>query len=92
MKLPNRLFPLAGLALLLGACNGNDNNGTPGTAAPAGVFSQISTRDANSTPAMLNDPQGLFDELTAIFGGANGTPTDVQAGDSVVDVVTRAGG
>ncbi len=86
-------LPLAAVTLLIAACNGDDNGKpTPGTVTPANSFSEIAARSADSEPAVVNDLQGLLDDIGAIFGGANGTPTDVQGGDTVADVVSRAGG
>ncbi len=88
---PSYRLPLAMLVLLIAACNDNDNGAT-GAAAPVNSFSDLATREANAEPASIADLQRLLDDIGAIFGDADGAPTDVQANDSVADVITRAGG
>lgn len=83
---------LSATMLLLGGCGGGGGSNGTAVVQPAGALSQVASQAPDADPDPLSDIQGLIDDITALFGDAGATPVDVLDGDSVGDVITRAGG
>lgn len=84
----NKLVLMVSLTLLLDACGGNNSN--IGTVQPAATLVQIAAQNANSESDALDDIPALGTDITAIFGATNGTPTEVETGDRVGDIIVRS--
>jgi len=86
----NKHLAILAITLLMTACGGgSSNNNAP---APGITLGSIAAQAANSDAVAITDNQTLVNDITAIFGNANGEPVEVEAGDTVQDVITRAGG
>lgn len=87
----NKHIAILATTLVLTACGGGSSNNNLPVAPAAESISQIGAQGANGEPIEPNNG-ALAANINAIFGGPNGEPIAVEDGDTVQDVITRAGG
>jgi hypothetical protein len=88
------------LLALLTACGGGSSsvsttdNGTGGgaTSTSASRVQAIANAPMTAQATDVTDPAGLQQDLTSVFGAADGTPVPVNTGDTVQTVISRAAG
>ena len=90
MKYTMQIVLLTLVAGMLGACGGS-GNGPVQTRNAVNALTDIAGQDANSEPDPLDDAVSVEDDILTVFGDADGVPTEVEDGDTAVDVIRRAG-
>ena len=89
------LMIIALSVITLAACNSssnnNDNDGDD-TGASKNQLKVFAAQNANDEPKTVENAANLKNDINALFNGADGEPIGVEAGDSVQDVINRAGG
>ncbi len=87
------------LLTLLTACGGGSGNNTMtetgnggGTSTSASRVQAIASATTTAKATDVTDPAGLQQDLTSIFGAADGEPVPVNGGDTVQTVINRAAG
>jgi len=88
----NKHLAILAITLLMTACGGGGSSNNNNAPAPGITLGSIAAQAANSDAVAITDNQTLVNDITAIFGDANSEPVEVEAGDTVQDVITRAGG
>lgn len=83
---------LTALLMTLAACGrDNNSNATTGVDTPSALRLQAFVANpANAAPITVNDPSGLRQDLTNIFGTENQEPVAVFANDIAQTVLDRA--
>ena len=82
-----KLSSLCLMTVLLSACNFGSNNDNKSS----NELSTIGKVSADGEPVEIYDPGALAQDITKLFGEADGEPIDVEAGDTFQDVVDRGG-
>ncbi|MGB3917723.1 hypothetical protein J9253_11630 [Thiothrix litoralis] len=87
------------LLTLLTACGGGsgggnttDNGGGTSTSTSASRVQAIANASMTAQATDVTDPVGLQQDITSVFGAADGTPIPVNTGDTVQTVINRAAG
>ena len=87
------------LLTLLTACGGGsgggnptDNGGGTSTSTSARRVQAIANASMTAQATDVTDPVGLQQDITSVFGAADGTPIPVNTGDTVQTVISRAAG
>ena len=85
------------LLTLLTACGGGSGGGNAtdngvGTSTSASRVQAIANASMTAQATNVTDPVGLQQDITSVFGAADGTPIPVNTGDTVQTVINRAAG
>ncbi|WML91490.1 hypothetical protein [Thiothrix lacustris] len=85
------------LLTLLTACGGGSGGGNTadnggGTSTSASRVQAIANASMTAQATDVTDPVGLQQDITSVFGAADGTPIPVNTGDTVQTVINRAAG
>ncbi|WP_028489349.1 hypothetical protein [Thiothrix lacustris] len=85
------------LLTLLTACGGGSGGGNTtdnggGTSTSASRVQAIANASMTAQATDVTDPVGLQQDITSVFGAADGTPIPVNTGDTVQTVISRAAG
>ncbi len=70
----------------------NDNNDDGGIIVVDNQLRDLASQTADSEPSTLGDATALQNDINTLFSGADADPVDVETGDSIEDVINRAGG
>ena len=70
----------------------NDAGGSGGPIIADNQLRDLASQTADSEPTALGDAATLRSDINALFNGADTDPIEVETGDSVQDVLNRAGG
>lgn len=94
MKSKTYLLFIVCSALTLGACDNDgsdkdkDDDDATAPVETENALSVFGSQAADADPLAIS--QQLIDDIESVFGGADGSATDVIAGDTVNTVIERA--
>lgn len=80
------LTMLSTLALVGCHSSGSNTGGTTQTG-----LDKLANQAGDSDPGALDDAAGLLNEINTLFGNADDEPVEVESGDTLQDVINRAG-
>ncbi|MEE9352257.1 MAG: hypothetical protein V3U78_08350 [Thiotrichaceae bacterium] len=73
----------------LAGCHSSNNNGG---SDPGAQLKALASQAADNEPSALGDATTLKNDINALFNGADTDPIEVNEGDSLQDVISRASG
>jgi hypothetical protein len=76
----------------LAACNSSSNNDDDDTGATSNQLKVFAAKNANDEPKIIENAGNIKNDINKLFNSADAEPISVKAGDSVQDVINRAGG
>ncbi len=85
-----KVFIAISLSIIsLAGCHSSNNEGG---SVPGDQLKALASQAADTEPSALGDATPLQNDINALFKGADTDPVEVEAGDSLQDVISRASG
>ncbi len=75
------------MSLLLTGCFSSSGHSGGNTTPQTSVVTNLALQSMESEPASLNAVMDVQNDLTRLFGNPDGTPVDIQTGDTVKSIV-----